>query len=258
MLLLMACTNVASLLLARSESRQREIAVRQALGSGRGRLIRQFLVESLMLAALGGTLALGLAGAGARGLVTIAAPAALSAMDFALDRNMLLFTLVISVAAAILFGLAPALQSAKGDIDRALKSASRTTTGSPSRQLLNRGLVGVQAALSVVLVAGSVKFAVSLYSLYAVDPGFDRRNIVMVTVNGALAGYKSAEQYAALARGLVERISALPGVQSASVASGGFLSGSRRGTGTYTVAGRSYRDLAGRSKGSSGSFADAG
>jgi hypothetical protein len=149
MLLLVACANVASLLMARGGARQREMAVRQALGSGRMRLVRQCLVESLLLAGLGGALGLGLAAAGARGLVVMAAPAATAAIDLSLDQNILLFTLAASFTAAILSGLAPALHSSRVAIDSALKSASRTATASRSWRLLNRGLVAIQVALSL-------------------------------------------------------------------------------------------------------------
>jgi putative ABC transport system permease protein len=163
------------------------------------------------------------------------------AIDLSLDQNILLFTLAVSCTAAILFGLAPALNTSRVAIESALKSASRTATGSRSRRLLNRGLVAVQVALSIVLVAGSAQFARSLYRLYTIDPGFDRQQVITVTIDGRGAGYQSPEQYAGLARRLVDRISTLPGVRSTSVAAAGFFSGNRRGAGTYTVEGRQYR-----------------
>ena len=239
LLLVMACANVASLLLARAGHRQHEIAVRQALGSGRARLVRQFLVESLLLATLGGILGLAWAGVGARALIALAVPEGTPVLDLSLDRGVLLFTVAVCLAATVLFGVVPAVHSSHEHIESALRSTSRGGTGR-SRQVLNRLLVASQVALAVVLVAGSVQFARSLYRLYTADPGFDRRHMAMASLDARSAGYRTPEQFALLARQIDERLSAIPGVEATTVAATGFLGGGRRSTRTYKVDGRQY------------------
>ena len=239
LLLVMACANVASLLLARAGGRQREIAVRQALGSGRARLIRQLLVESLLLAAAGGLLGLGLATSGARALVALAIPQGTPVVDLSIDRNILLFSVAVSVLTTVLFGLVPALHASRARIESALRSSSRGATGH-SRRWLNRSLVAAQVALAVILVAGSVQFARSLHRLYSTDPGFDRRQMVLAAVDARSAGYQTDEQFPELARQIIGRLSSMPGVESVAVAATGFLGGGRRSTRTYKIDGRQY------------------
>jgi predicted permease len=233
MLLVIACANVASLLLARSGARQKEIAVRQAIGCGRARLIRQFLVESLVLACCGGLLGLVLAAVGARTLVAMAAPEAIEAVDPGLNGGVLWFTLAVSVGSAVLFGLIPAWRASKVSIEPVLKSAARGASASRSRQLLNRSCVVVQTAFSAVLVLGAALFGQSLYRLYSFDAGFEREQVITATVNARALGFRSNPdpQYAAAADRLVERLSVLPGVESVSVTGTGFLTGSSRTTG---------------------------
>jgi predicted permease len=217
LLLLIACANVGSLLLARAGSRQREIAVRLALGCGRRRLIRQFLVESLVLAAGGCALGLVLASWTARGLMASALPGVALPINVSLDANVLLFTLAASCLAAIVFGLGPALRASNIGIEPALKSASQTTTGPRSRQLLNRCFVAAQVALSVVLVAGAAMFGQSLYRIQS-TAGLDAQNVVSAFVNGGSAGATTVDQYVGLARTLAERFSGVPHVKSMSIA----------------------------------------
>jgi predicted permease len=230
MLLLIACANVASLLLARAGARQREIAVRQAIGCGRWRLLRQFIAENLLLAGCGGALGLTFAVAGARTLVALAAPDALVGVDPGLDTTVVLFTLGVSVASAMLFGLAPAWRASHVSIEAALKSGSRGATGSPSRQWLNRSCVVAQTAFSTVLVVAAALFGQSLYRLYTMDAGFQREQVITATVNARALGFQGNPdpQYAATAARLVDRLEALPGVRSASVTGSGFLQGSSR------------------------------
>jgi len=230
MLLLIACANVASLLLARAGSRQKEIAVRQAIGCGRARLIRQLLVESLVLAGCGGLLGLAVATAGAQTLVAMAAPDALEAVGPGLNTGVLLFTLAVSAVSSVLFGLIPALRASKVSIETALKSAARGASASRSRQLLNRSCVVIQTAFSVVLVLGAALFGQSLYRLYSFDAGFERSQVVTATVNARALGFRSNPdpQYATAADRLMEHLSRLPAVESVSVTGTGFLTGSSR------------------------------
>ena len=241
MLLLLACANVASLLLARAGARRHEIAVRQALGCGRLRMIRQLLVESSLLAICGGALGLAFAVLAGQGLVPMLTPDNVATIDFVLDRNVLLFTMAVSLTSAILFGLIPALRASESSIESILKSASRSVTISRSQQLLNRSCVAMQAALSIVLAAGAFLFGQSLYQLYTVEAGFDRKDVITATVNLRTLGYETNTQYVALAERIVGRISGLPGVSSASVAATGFLTASSR-TSNVVVEGREQQE----------------
>ncbi len=246
MLLLITCANVASLLLARTGARQKEIAVRQAIGCGRARLIRQFVVESLVLSACGGLLGLGLATAGAQALVSMAAPEALESIDPGVNAAVLWFTLGVSAGSAILFGLLPAVRASRMSIEPALKSAPRGASASRSRQLLNRSCVVVQTAFSVVLVVGAALFGQSLYRLYSFDAGFERQHVITATVNARALGIKANPdpQYAVAADRLIERLQRLPGVQSVSVTGTGFLSGASR-TFRLAIEGRAAENAGG-------------
>ena len=228
LLLLIACANVGSILLARAGARQHEIAVRQAIGCSRWRLLRQFLVESVVLAGAGGLVGVLIAAAGARGLVLLAEADTIDRVYMGLNLRVLLFTLGVSVGAAILFGLVPALRASRIAIESTLKSASRSATASRSRLWMNRTFVMAQAALSMILVIGAVLFAASLYLLYRVDPGYPPAQVVSVTVNGRNLGYTNPADFAELGKNLVTRISDIPGVVSSSVSATGVLAGMRR------------------------------
>lgn len=236
MLLLIACANVASLLLARAGARQKETAVRQVLGCGRARLMRQFLIESFLLALCGGALGLALAHMGAKALIAIA-PETSIPLEAPLDRNVLLFTLAASAFAAVVFGVAPALRASRTSFDAALKSASRSFTA--SRQWTNRLIVVVQTALSVVLVAGAALFGQSLYRLYSLDAGFDRTQVITANVNArAVVEGIDNSRYVDIAEQLLDRISVDPGVRSVNIAAAGFLMGSARAWGSMVVDGK--------------------
>ena len=213
--LLIVCANIATLLLARGANRQREIAVRLALGCSRIRLVRHLLLEALVLAGVGGLIGLVLAPAFARGLLMMQPTFSSIGLDLSLDGNVLLFALGISTVTAIGFSLVPALRASRVAIEPALRS--RGPGGQRSRQTMIRCAVALQVALSVVLVAASLLFAQSLMRLYAVDAGFDRHQILSVTINARVAGYRDDLEHARLGRRLVDRISSLPGVKSVSL-----------------------------------------
>jgi len=215
--LLIVCVNVATLLLARGTIRQRELAVRQALGCSRGRLARQLLVEGLLLAGAGGLIGLWLAPAIAEGLLLMDRSLSTIALDLAVDRNVLLFGSAISLLSAIAFSLAPVVRSSRASIGTVLKSAPRGSTGTHSRQRAIRSMIAVQTALSVILVAASLLFARSLFQLQRVDVGYDRDHLISTTVNARFAGYRDDGAQARLGQRLVERLSAVPGVRSASI-----------------------------------------
>src|SRR5215470_10693301 len=217
LVLLIACANLANLLLARAASRQREIAVRLALGAGRARLIRQLLTESLLLALIGAAAGVLLAGAGAQYLLKLLASGRTSVLlDAQPDARALVFTGLLSVLTALLFGLAPALRASGTDLIPALKEGGRGLEFGGSRQRLSRGLIVAQVALSLVLLVGAGLFLRSLRNLHSIDLGFERENALLVALDPSHSGY-TPEQTRGLFFGLLERFQSIPGVRSASL-----------------------------------------
>jgi predicted permease len=214
LVLLIACANVANLLLARAASRQREIGVRLALGAGRGRLIRQLLTESLLLATLGGAFGLLLAFWFKDGLLAVTdwGGQQMGALEIRLDLRVLVFTMALSWAAGILFGLAPAWRATKVDLAPALKSSFRGSSSS-ARSLFTKALIVAQVAISLSLMIGAGLFLRTLINLHRVDPGFNTSNLLLFSVEPGLSGYRE-ESLANLYRQMSERIEAVPGVQS--------------------------------------------
>jgi len=209
LVLLIACANVANLLLARAASRRKEIGVRLALGASRWRLIRQLLTESVMLAGFGGTLGILFALWIKNGL--LAAPDwGPRALEPKLDLRVLGFTLALSLLTGIIFGIAPAWRSTKVDLAPALKDSSRGSGAAP-RSLLSRGLVVTQVALSLLLLIGAGLFLRTLLNLQRVEPGFNTRNLLLFGVQPGLIGYKD-EKLAQLYQQMFDRIEAVPGV----------------------------------------------
>ncbi|HYU98010.1 MAG TPA: ABC transporter permease [Pyrinomonadaceae bacterium] len=232
LVLLIACANVGNLLLSRAAARQAEISLRQALGASRGRLVRQLLTESLLLAFIGGMFGILLAQWGVSLLVTRVA--ATSPLDVKPDAPTLLFTLAISLISGVLFGIAPALRATKADLTSALKEKS--AQGRKHRFNLGSVLVVVQVAVSLILLVGAGLFARSLIKLQQEDLGFNRDNVLLANVDSRLAGYKPNE-LSAVYRQLYDRLSALPNVQSVTMASYSPL----QGTGTNsTITVRGY------------------
>ncbi|MGH9837941.1 MAG: ABC transporter permease [Blastocatellia bacterium] len=208
MVLLIACANVANLLLSRAASREKEIGVRLALGASRWRLMRQLLTESVLLAAAGGALGLVFAMWIKDGLLAVSdwGP---SALEPKLDWRVLGFTLGLSLLTGIIFGLAPAWRATKVDLTPALKDSGRSSSAA-SRSLLSRGLVVTQVALSLLLLIGAGLFVRTLLNLQRVDPGFNPKNLLMFKVAPGLAGYKDERLIRVYAR-ISERLEALPG-----------------------------------------------
>jgi macrolide transport system ATP-binding/permease protein len=215
--LLIACANIANLLLVRGMGRKTEMSVRTALGATRGRVIQQLLTESVLLAGVGGLAGLAVAYAGTRMLLMLAFP---GAQDVPINASpsmaVLGFACALSLVTGVLFGVAPAWIAAKAEPADALRSGSRTTATGAS--LLQRGLVVVQAALSLVLLVGAGLFAQSLNKLEGVDLKLDARNRYIVHINPAAAGY-SQTQLEALYRTMEDRFHALPGVMKVGITS---------------------------------------
>ena len=229
LVLLIACANVANLLLARAAGRAREVAVRTALGAQRGRIVRQLLTESVVLALGGGALGLLLAQFGVQALGAFsqaAAGAAGPAEPVGLDAPVLLFALALSVGTGLLFGLAPALQAAGGGLQQSLREGGRGAAGDRAAQLVRRGLIVAEVALALMLLAGAGLLVKSFTRLLGVDPGFDPRNVLTATVALPAAGYASDTQRVAFFDELLPRIAAIPGVQAVGASSGLPLTGS--------------------------------
>ena len=210
LVLLIACANIANLLLVRGMARKTEMSVRTALGAGRGRIVRQLLTESLLLAAMGGLASLAVSYAGARMLLALAFPAGLQApIDASPSLAVIGFALAVSLLTGMLFGTAPAFMTAKADPADALRSGSRSTAAGAS--LLQRGLVVLQAALSLVLLVGAGLFVQNLQRLQSKDLKLDATNRYIVHINPQAAGYKVG-QLETLYRTMQDRFHALPGV----------------------------------------------
>jgi predicted permease len=208
MVLLIACANVANLLLSRASARQKEIGVRLALGASRWRLIRQLLTESMLLAAIGGASGLVFAIWIKDGLLAVGdwGP---KALEPRLDWRVLGFTLMLSLLTGIIFGLAPAWRATKVDLTPTLKDSGRSSSVA-SRSLLTCGLVVMQIALSLLLLVGAGLFVRTLLNLQRVDPGFNIQNLFLFDVSPSLIGYKD-ERLVQLYAQMAERLEALPG-----------------------------------------------
>jgi putative ABC transport system permease protein len=217
LVLLIACANLANLLLARASAREREIAVRQALGASRGRLIRQLLVESLLLAAVGAVLGAGLAQALTRFLVAFLSTSHDPVfLDLAPDWRVLGFATGLAVLTCLLFGLAPAIGVTKMEPGAVMKTGGRGMTASRERFSLRRALVVTQVALSLVLVAGALLFSRSLGKLLTVDTGFRQEGVLMARV--IFRGLNlPPNRYPAFKDELLARMRAIPGVESAAI-----------------------------------------
>jgi putative ABC transport system permease protein len=213
--LLIACANVASLLLARAAARRKEFAVRSALGAGRARLARQLITESLLLGLLGGGLGLLLALWGTDLLSAAAPPGIPRVREVGVDGRVILFTGGVALLTGLLFGLAPALQAARTDLNEALKEGARGDGGSPRRHRARALLVVAETALALVLLAGAGLMLRSLLRLQAIDPGFDPRHVLAVHVELPDARYPDERRRADFFRAALERLASLPGAQAA-------------------------------------------
>ncbi len=223
--LLIACANVANLLLARSAARQREIAIRIALGSGRARLMRQLLTESIVLALTGAALGILFAQWGARLLVSLLSLGGSTVfLDLAIDWRVLAFTGGVSILTALLFGLAPAWKGTAVSPQAAMKANGRGIIEG-SRFGLGKALVVVQVALSLMLVVGAGLMLSTFFRLETLDPGFDREHVLLVNVDLRNGNYQKELRGAAM-REMLEHLRALPGVRSASVSNMTPVSGS--------------------------------
>jgi predicted permease len=244
LVLLIACANVANLMLARATSRRREIAVRIALGANRFRLIRQLLTEGLIVALLGGGLGLLIAAWGSKLLLAVVSSGrnpitagAVLSLNLPIDGRIVIFTLGISLVALLLFGLVPALRATRVDLATTLKDTR--SVGRLSRFNFGNALVIAQLAMSLTLLVGAGLFIRSLTKLRNVDAGFNRENVLLFSVDPQLINYERP-RIATLYKQILSRVTSVPGVKSASLGRQGLLSGG--GTqGSIKVPGRTPR-----------------
>ena len=215
-LLLMACANVANLLLARADGRQREISVRAAIGAGKLRLVRQLLTESFVLACGGGAVGIAMAWAGVRLLATQGGAGLPALAPLGIEPRMLAFAAVLTVATTFLFGFAPVLQTLRLDLAGSLKDTASSTSAGLRRQGLRGALATAQMAMAVLLLVGAGLMLRSLAALLRVDLGFEPRHVLTLQVRPPEASYESPEAVVAFYRALLEGV-LLPGVRSAGV-----------------------------------------
>ncbi|PYY09079.1 MAG: hypothetical protein DMG61_23335 [Acidobacteria bacterium] len=212
--LLIACSNVANLLLARATRREVEIAVRSALGAGRGRLIRQLLVESMLMSLVGALGGIAFSWWGVSALLTLAPEGKIPREQLIhLDTRVLVFTIIVSIFASLLFGLAPALQATRGELRETLSHAGTSIAG--QRQWLRSVLVVGEVAMALVLLAGTGLFLRTFLRLRSIDPGFHADNDVVMTINLPPRIYRTGQQMLAFHEQVLSRLASLPGVEIA-------------------------------------------
>ena len=235
--LLIACANVANLLLARGATRQREMAIRSALGAGRIRVIRQLLTESLVLCLLGGGLGLIVAQWGLALLLAISPVSLADLGPVHLSYPVLAFTAAVSIATAIVCGFAPAFEGARGSVQEALKDGARQIGSSVRHRRIRQAFVVGEIALAVVLLVGAGLMIRSFGTLRRVNPGFDARNVLTARVTVPTRRYPDETKRIDFFASLVTRLAAIPGVESAGEVSYLPLAGSGAATG-FTIVGQ--------------------
>jgi putative ABC transport system permease protein len=235
--LLIACANVANLLLARGSDRAKEIAVRTAMGASRSRIVRQLLTESVILSVAGGLLGVGIAFLALRSLVAVAPPNLPRIQETTIDRTVLAFTVGISIATGLGFGMFPAFQMSRTNLHDALKESVRGSSAGAERHRMRNLLVIAEIALSIVVLTGAGLMLQSLRKLVGVDPGFNPRNVLTAQFNLPAVRYPNDDAKNAFLNRLVEHLSAMPGVTNVATVNSLPLSGSTFII-SYSIAGR--------------------
>jgi putative ABC transport system permease protein len=236
-LLLITCANVANLLVARAVTRQKEMAVRAALGATRGRIVRQLLTESMLLALIGGALGILLAFWGTDLLKSLSPEGLPRVGEIGVNGTVLAFTMLISLLTGIIFGLAPALRASRIELNDTLKNGGRNSSESHGRIHTRSVLVVVEVALALMLLAGAGLLISSFLRLQEVNPGFDSRNVLTMMVDPPDTRYRTSQQLIDFHRQLVDRAQRVPGVRAAAIVYPLPLSGDDAGT-TLEVEGK--------------------
>ena len=241
LVLLIACVNVANLTLARAAAREREIALRLALGAGRARILQQLLIESLTLAAIGGLLGLLLAKLAINALVKLGPEQLPRLQMISLDWRILVFTILISLLTGLLFGTAPALLSLKLNLNESLKEGGRATSGGKRQSRTRGALVVTEVALALALLLGAGLLMRSFLKLQQTDPGFNPEGVLTMSLALPGARYAYGEPQISFLQRLLELVSALPGVRSAGVTSDLPWTGYQNGGGGFTIEGKTFQ-----------------
>ena len=239
LVLLLACANVANLTLARMLRRDRELAMRTALGAGRGRLVRQLLTESTVLSIAGGIVGVAFAWATIDMLTTFVGRFTARTGEINLDPGVLLFTLLVSMATGLVFGTFPALAS-RVDLVNALKSGGKGTSNAGGGRKVQSALIVAQVAVSVVLLVGAGLLLLSFYRLQQVDPGYRGESVMSAEVFGNFTKYPGAPQLRRLYVSILERLEATPGVTGAAVTNAVPMDAIQPGNTRFEVRGRTY------------------
>ena len=237
--LLIACANVANLLLARAAGRRKEIAVRRAIGAGQGHVIRQLMIESLVLAAAGGALALLVAEPIRAALAGRLVDVVPRADEIAIDWRVLAFAAAVSIVTGLLFGLAPALEAARVDVNQSLKDDGGRSGHAAGSNRMRYGLVAAEIAISLVLLVGAGLMMKSFWRVLAVDPGFRPENVLTLTTSLPPSKYDAAQPIISFYGQLPERLEALPGIEAVSAVNALPVRGGDS-YGEVTIEGRSF------------------
>jgi putative ABC transport system permease protein len=214
--LLLACANVAHMLLARASARERELTIRVALGASRLRIARQLLTESLLLGTIGGVIGLALAGWGVRALVALGGAGLPRAGEIGLNARVIAFTVLVTIVTGLIFGMAPALRASRTRLAATLRESGRGTTGGARQHRLRDVLVASEFALALVLLAGAGLAIRTFAALRDIDPGFEPRGVVTMVVSYTGSSVGTPEHRVGFLTELLERVNAIPGVKRAS------------------------------------------
>ena len=217
LVLLIACANIANLLMARATTRQKDVAIRIGLGAGRGRLIQQLLIESLLLSLLSGAIGLIFASGGLQILTTVGPTKIPRLNEVTIDGRVLAFTLVVSLLTGIIFGLIPALQATKPEINEWLKEGQRSASGGPGGKRARSWLVVTEMALALILLVGAGLLIKSFLMLWRVEPGFNPHNVLTMTISPSPPKYNTRRDLVGLCQRLREQLKSTPGVEAVGV-----------------------------------------
>ena len=237
MVLLIACANIANLLMARATTRQKDIAIRIGLGAGRRRLIQQLLIESLLLSLFGGAMGLIFAYGGLKVLTSVGPTNIPRLSEVTIDARVLAFTLVISLLTGVIFGLIPALQATKPEINEWLKDGQRSASGGPGGKRARSWLVVTEMALALILLIGAGLLIKSFLILWQVEPGFNPHNVITMAISPSPPKYNTQRDFVILCQRVLEQVKSTPGVDAVGVVNQLPFSGRNLGL-NFTVGGQ--------------------